>query len=223
VRFGDRNAFQKKNVKARLTKEWGSLREVAWDDETVERIAKIEVLAVNVTHIQRTTVRGGNSRRIFQPTTAWEAHGVMTLPKFIPVKITFTKEPGEFGGFDYALTDTLDEPPITLPVLKVWLSDEKEQKTLIIAEALRDAILSGRKSAHVRFFKNIGEGLLTQVDREKGCSGERRYLIVGMTTFQELHAGSLPRWGLPTDHRYFSIYHLPQDDLGMEHKLIVTR
>jgi hypothetical protein len=210
--------FRKKSVKERLTKNWGSLREVAWDDETVERIAESEVLKVNVTHIQRTTGSGVNRRRIFEQRTDWQVHGVMAYPKFVQVRITFTTDAGEFGGFNYNLEETLDDPSITLPLLEVWLSDENEQKALILNDALRDAILSGRKSAHVRFFKNRGEGLMTQVDKEKGYPSDR-YAILGMITSQELHAGSLPRWGLPTDHRYFSIYHLPQDSLGIEHKL----
>jgi hypothetical protein len=136
----------------------------------------------------------------------------MTYPKFIPVTITFAKEEKQFGGFYYDRSDKHDltnERKINLPLLEVWLSDRDEQKAQLLIGALRDAILSGRKYAGVRFFKKEGEGLMTPADEEHGFSYQSRYSILGLVTWQELHAGRLPKWSLPTDYHDFSLADLP--------------
>jgi len=212
--------FRRKRAKGLTT--WGPLNEVAWDDKTVEWIAKSERLNVKVTHITK-TISLGDMGNIFpsEDTTDWEVHGIMTYPKFIPVTITFTKDEGEFGGFSYNRSDTniFNKRKINLPRLEVWLSDKNEQKALLLNDALRDAISSGRKYAGVRFFKKTGEGLMTQLDKEYGWSQECRYMILGLVTWQELHAGRVPKWTLPTDYNDFSLDDLPEFSSDLDRQL----
>jgi hypothetical protein len=122
------------------------------------------------------------------------------------------KDAGEFGGFSYNRSDNniFNNRKINLPRLEVWLSDENEQKASLLNNALRDAILSGRKYVGVRFFKQKDEGLMTQMDKEKGYSSESRYRILGAITWQELHVDKLPKWTLPTDYNDFSLDDLPE-------------
>ena len=212
--------FRRKRIKT-LT-ELGPLNEVAWDDETVKRIAQNDHFNAKVTHITK-TISLGQSDNISQSSdrTYWEGHGVMTYPKFIPVTITFTKDEQAFGGFSYDRSDnnTFNEQKISLPCLRVWLSDKNEQKAAILSVALSDAIMSGQKYADVRFFKNKDEGLMTPTDKEHGYSYESRYVILGLVTWQDLHAGRLPKWTLPTDHNDFSLDDLPERRLDLDSQL----
>jgi hypothetical protein len=214
--------FKKKKIN-HLTK-WGPLSETAWDDETVKRIAQSEHLNVKITHITKTISLGDRGNNMLPPEdrTDWEVHGVMTYPKFIPVTITFTKDEKQFGGFFYNRSDnnTFNEQKIILPRLEVWLSDDGEQRAVLLSTALRDAILSGRKYAGVRFFKKKDEGLMTQIDKEYGWSYESRYMILGLVTWQELHAGSLPKWTLPTDYNDFSLDDLPESSSDLDRQLV---
>lgn len=200
------------------------LSDIAWDDETVKWIAQSDHLEVKITHINRTISLGGRSddRFRFGDRAECEVHGVMTFPKFIPVKIVFANDEKEFGGFAYDRSDKhnfTDEQKIDLPHLSVWLSDKDEQKARLLIGALRDAILSGRKYAGVRLFKKEGEGLLTPTDKEHGYSYQSRYSVLGFVTWQELHAGRLPKWTLPTDYRNFSLADLPEWRSDLDSKL----
>src|SRR5262249_53567806 len=135
----------------------------------------------------------------------WSVHGVMTYPKFIPVEITFEGDEKQFGGFHYNRQDNEDfnSRKINLPRLEIWLSDRDGQKAELLYAALRDAIMSGSKYVGVRFWKNKGEGLMTQIDKEKGYSYQSRYPILGMVTWPELHAQRPPKWAIPTGYRDF--------------------
>jgi hypothetical protein len=147
--------FRKKGTK-NLTKG-GPLSEIAWDEKTVKWIAQRDRFVVDITHIRRTISLGDNDYGDRIEGTDCEVHGVMydlpgvTYPKFIPVRITFEKENTQFGGFSYQTSDTQ-------PLLEVWLPDRDEQKAQLLIGALRDAILSGRKYACVRFFKKEAKG-----------------------------------------------------------------
>jgi hypothetical protein len=146
---------------------------------------------------------------------------VLTYPKFIVVRISFTTDKKEFGGFSYNSLDdqTFNGRKIKLPLLEVSLSDENEQKALLLNTALRDAIISGRKYAGVRLFKKPGEGLMAPTDKERGYSYESRYTILGLVTWQELHAGRLPKWAMPTDRNDFSLDDLPQNRSDLDEHL----
>src|SRR5262249_19993352 len=76
---------------------WGSLREIAWDDKTVEWIAQSDRLDMRVTHIQK-IVSVGQSIYGGKDSSECSVHGVMTFPKFIPVSITFADDE-RFGAF----------------------------------------------------------------------------------------------------------------------------
>jgi hypothetical protein len=214
--------FRKKRTKT-LTK--GSpLNEIAWDEETVKWIAQSDHLEVKITHINKTISLGGRNDDRFRSegSTQCEVHGLITFPKFIPVKIGFVKDEKQFGGFYYDRShkhDFSDERKINLPVLEVWLSDNDEQKAQLLIGALRDAILSGRKYAGVRLFKKEGEGLMTPTDEERGYSYQSRYSVFGLVTWQELHASRLPKWTLPTDYQDFSLADLPEWRSDLDSKL----
>jgi hypothetical protein len=151
---------------------WGSLTEVAWDDESSNSIAASERLEVRVTRVSSTVslgeMRVGDDRS--RNETEWRVHGVMTRPKFIPVAIKFAEDQKEFGGFFYNRIDDrqVGGKKISVPLLELWLSDQGGRKAQILYNALRDAIVSGRKYVGVRFWKKKGDGLMTPLDREHG-------------------------------------------------------
>ena len=176
---------------------------------------------MRLTNISRTASLGRRPRSLNdqdETRSEWEVHGLLTYPKFIPVNITFTTDSKEFGGFSYNSRDEqrFGERKIILPLLEVWLSDENEQKALLLNTALRDAITSGRKYAGVRLFKKPGESRMTRVDKEHGYSYGSRYTILGLVTWQELHSDRLPKWAVPTDRNDFSLDDLPEGRFDLE-------
>jgi hypothetical protein len=205
--------------------KWGPLTEIAWDDETVKWIAESERLSVEVTHILK-TVSLGQTRTDgeVRHRSEWEVYGVMTRPKFIPVDIAFDNGEGEqFGGFSYdrrdnqSLNGTHD---FNLPFLRLWLSDRDGQKAQLIYEALRHAILSGKKCKNVRFWKKKGDGFMTEVDKEHGWSYQSRYPILGMVAWPELQAVGLPKWAIPADQTDFSLGALPRFRSDLDNQLV---
>ena len=200
----------------------GSVRETAWDDETIKWISQRDQLDVLVTHILKTVSLGMRADTYRgEDRSEWSVHGVMTFPKFIPVDITFTSDEEQFGGFFYDRADNVDfnTRKINLPSLGVWLSDRTGQKAELLYAALRDAIMRGCKHVGVRFWKNKGEGVMTQIDKEHGYSYESRYAILGMVTWPELHAKRLPKWAMPTDYRDFSLNTLPRHPFDLDGQL----
>jgi hypothetical protein len=194
--------------------DWGSLREIAWDTKTVEWIVQIDRLNVHITHMLKTVSLGQmRANDEYRNSSEWSVHGVITSPKFIPVDITFTDDEEQFGGFFYDRRDDqdFDGRTINLPCLGVWLSDGAGQKAELLYAGLRDALTRGSKHLGVRFWKNTGEGLMTQIDKEHGYSYQSRYTILGMVTWPELHAQRLPRWAIPTDYKDFSLHGLPKN------------
>jgi len=208
-----------KRRKAKLLK-LGTLREIAWDDRTVERIAQNDQLNVRITHMSK-TVSLGRSQYGDRNRMEWEVHGVMTFPKFIPVEITFESDDEQFGGFFYNTWDNqeFNGLNIELPCLNIWLSDGDGRKAELLYSALRDAITSGNKYLDVRFWKNKGDGLMTQADKKEGYSYESRYPILGMVTWPGLHAERLPKWALPLGYWDFSLNTLPMQISDLERQL----
>ncbi len=211
-----------KKPKAQLS-DWRTLREIAWDDETVEWIAQSDRLNVRITHISKTVslgqTRADDDR--YRNRSEWSAYGLMSYPKFIPVEITFDGDEKRFGGFSYNRRDDQDfnARKIKLPCLMMWLSDRDGQKAELLYAALRDAIMRGSKHLGARFWKNKGEGLMTQIDKEHGFSYQSRYPILGMVTWAELHAERLPKWAIPTDYRDFSLNALPRHSSDLDKQL----
>src|ERR1700738_1899242 len=191
----------------------GPIREIAWDDKTVEWIAQTKQLNVRITHVLKTVSLGqSQADNEYRDRAEWAVHGVMTSPKFIPVSITFAGNEAQFGGFGYNRMDNYDfnGRKINLPLLEVWLSDQSGQKAELLYAALRDAIMRGGKYCGVRFWKNKGEGLMREIDKEHGYSYQGGYPILGMVTWPELHAKRLPKWAFPTDNWDFSLNTLPE-------------
>jgi hypothetical protein len=189
---------------------WGPLTAVAWDDKTVKRIADSERLRVRITQVLKTVSLRDTSANVAGE-GEWSIHGVMTHPKFIPVEITFTHQDDHFGGFSYDRQDNhnFNKREINLPFLHVWLSDRDGQKAQLLYSTLRDAIVCGQKCADVRFWKEKGKGLMTQIDKEHGFSYESTYEILGMVIWPTLQAAHLPKWAVPTAQIDFSLDALP--------------
>jgi hypothetical protein len=198
---------------------WGSLREIAWDDKTVEWIAQSDRLDVRVTHILKTVSLGQmQANDGSKDSSECSVHGVMTFPKFIPVSITFADDE-RFGAFFYDRRDNhnFNGRKINLPSLGIWLSDRDGKKAELLYAALRDTIMRGSKYLGVRFWKHKGEGLMTQTEKERGYSSQ--YAILGMVTWLELHAQKLPKWAIPTDYRHFSLNALPMNLSDVDRQL----
>jgi len=213
--------FRKKRLNNLTT--WGPLSEIAWDDKTVEWIAQSERLNAKITHITK-TISLGNRAIGFEAEdyrADWAIHGVITHPKLIQIAITFAADERQFGGFSYDRVDNnaFKGLEVKLPLLQIWLSDKSEQKAQLLMGALRDAVMSGRKYAGVRFFKEKNEGLMTPTDKEHGYSYQSRYSISGLVTWQELHASRLPKWTLPSDHNDFSLDDLPERRFDLDKQL----
>lgn len=162
-------------IEARAQKDWmffkrgkiGYLsqhfKNIAWDDRTLKHIADSSQINVQVTNISKTVSLGqmradGEARH----QEDWEVFGVITSPKLIWTHITFTTNDGQFGGFSYnTLERNFREREANLPLLEIWLYDPDEQKAKLLRSAMYDALVSGRKSIGVRFWKAKGDGLMT--------------------------------------------------------------
>jgi hypothetical protein len=60
---------------------------------------------------------------------------------------------------------------------------------------------------------------MTQIDKERGWSYESHYTILGLVTWQELHAQKLPKWALPVGYRDFSLDNLPMSPSDLDGQL----
>jgi hypothetical protein len=73
--------FFKRQRKIHNITKSGPFKEIAWDDETLEWIAKNEQLNVRLTNISRTTSLGKRPHSFNdrdEITSTWEVHGLMT-------------------------------------------------------------------------------------------------------------------------------------------------
>jgi hypothetical protein len=198
--------------------------EIAWDDNTIKWIAENEFLNVRLTHMSKTMSLGqrhSREERWYEPD--WSACGVMTSPKLIPVGIRFSNREHDehFGGFSYDRRDNkaFNERIVNLPFLNVWLSDRDGHKRQVLHSALQDALVGGWRSTGVRFWKEKGQGLMTELDKHHGYSYESSYVIFGMTIWPTLQARCLPRWAVPTDDIDFSLNALPNGVFEFDREL----
>ena len=202
--------FRKKHSTSRS----GAIGPVPWDDATCEKLAGLDRLNVMLTSITRTVMSGtyrGKDDIAPQP-LSFEAHGIMTYPKYIVVDFQFSEDRGGlFGGFSYDIFDPLgrQESEPRVPLMHVWLSDPKIAVDMY--EAHRCALMSGRRYSLVRVWKRKGEGLMTTLDKEHGYSYQSRYEVFGVLTWCTLEARNVPEWALPTAHENFSIRNLPEN------------
>lgn|SRR5262249_8593941 len=138
----------------------------------------------------------------------------MPSPKFIivkmeiPVRETPFEKGGEFGFFRY--DGCYYAPPYgsrtMIPQLSVFLFDEKVATDLY--EAHHCALFRGRRHTLARLWKRKGEGLMTERDQEKMLS--TRCEVLGLTTWCELQASTLPAWALRPWDVGFSLKDLPE-------------
>jgi hypothetical protein len=171
--------------------KYGPLREIAWDEEAVKNIAESQSLSVKITGMTRTVAQGKSGvDRDERHTSEWSGHGVMTLPKFIPVTISFNGGHEEFGGFSYNRLDNQDlndTSDFSLPSLNVWLSDPDGRKAQLIYEALRDAILSGNTYTGVKAIADaISDPAIERVTLVKAEG------IGRLGSFRGRHLGQVP-------------------------------
>src|ERR1700730_843713 len=86
----------------------GPIREIAWDDKTVEWIAQTKQLNVRITHVWKTVSLGqSQADNEYRDRAEWAVHGVMTSPKFIPVSITFAGNEKDWCGDLLSLADRI--------------------------------------------------------------------------------------------------------------------
>jgi hypothetical protein len=186
---------------------------VPWDEKTVAWFVETTRLDVKITSITKTTMFGSGAR----DTLEYEVLGIMTWPKFIAVGIAFEDSNESrtdlFGGFCYNRSDNHDVAGrnVNLPLLDVWLSNWNNETSKAIVEGHRDALLLGRRHSSVRLFKNKGDGVMTDKDREHGWSYESRYSVIGVVTWNVLQSERLPRWALPPGETGFSLEGLPEN------------
>jgi hypothetical protein len=210
--------------KKRTPTKRGPVREVAWDDDTVKWISNSERLNVCLTHICKTVSLGYSSSDRFNADpnssrSTWDVYGMMTYPKFIPTRVSFTgTEEKQFGGFFYDRSDNCNfgGQKISLPMLGIWIFDPDEAKAQLLYSVLRDAIIGGEKYASIRFWKKKGDGLMTATDKEHGWSYESRYAITGMVAWPTVQVRNLPKWALPLDYHDFSLDALPEGSSDLE-------
>ena len=185
---------------------------LAWDEETVEHFAKSNQFNVKITSISKRQGFGMTSRDepVREP-NGHEINGVITYPKYILVTIALEKDLGEFGVWSYKLYNTSSgSENVNVPLLEFVVADPSGD----IAEALHEgqmaALAAGRRYSAVQFWKREGDGAMAAGDRERGCSYESRYPLLGMYTWAELEATDLPNWAVPIWNEQFSLADLPE-------------
>jgi hypothetical protein len=98
-----------------------------------------------------------------------------------------------FGIWYYSIWKNWSAP--TRPgfaALELHVHDDDGKIREALYEALKMALLSGRRYALARFWKREGDGAMTAKDREHGYSYESRYPLFGMYCWSEAEATTLP-------------------------------
>src|SRR5262245_50596646 len=191
----------------------GVIGPVPWDDDTCRKIAGTDRFDVTVTSVTRRVLSGKTQEEIISTPRplSFEAHGIMSYPKYITVQFEFSyRVDGSFGAFSYDILDRIGglDRDVKVPSMHVSLWDPKIAGEMY--EAHLCALMIGRRNSFVRLWKRKGDGSMTARDKEQGYSYESRYEILGVTTWSELEAPGLPEWALPTAHENFSIRDLPE-------------
>jgi hypothetical protein len=190
--------------------------ERAWDDETMALFAKSDRFNVLITNVNRR--RGFGTTRpdegsMHRP-DGYEVSGVILYPKLILVSVEFegSRDNETLGTWFYHLYNHSDSPAkkVDIPFLDMSLMDKDETIRRALFEGHHAALLSGRRYSFVRFWKRPGDGVMTQKDREHGYSYESRYPLIGMYTWAQLEAPSLPAWAVPYENERFSLKNVPE-------------
>jgi hypothetical protein len=192
--------------------------ESAWDEKTVENFAKSRCFDVRITHI---TKRAGFGRALAEDRTLetyeYEISGVITFPKLVLVTVSLRREMhSEFGVWFYNLF--LGTPQLyprgakepDTPNLELHIRDPEGAIAETLYEAHKAALLSGRRYSLARFWKQEGEGVMTQKDKEQGWSFGSSYSLLGMYSWAVVEARNLPPWAAPHGSERYSTEDTPE-------------
>ena len=188
----------------------------AWDEKSVAYFTTATRLEVKITSITKRNGFGvaredGPCGPDRNDLFGYEVSGVITFPKIIPVTVNFdARERETFGAWLYNVYNDATAPTGTgIAFLELYVGDYDGKIREALYEALKTALLSGRRYALARFWKRQGDGAMTTKDREHGWSYESRYPLLGMYCWSEVEATTLPNWAVPYATDKFSLKNLP--------------
>jgi hypothetical protein len=197
--------------KSKKTVQSPAARLRAWDEKTTGVIAAWNHFDVKVTSV---TKRNGFGRthenENMREPDGFEASGIITYPKYMIVSLSFEKSEG-FGGWFYNVFNSPQDSPGTgIPMLEIYLADPERLFAHALHEALKTAILCGRRYTGARMWKRKGDGIMTKTDIEHDYSYESRYPIIGAYIWSEAESVNLPPWARPMASDGFSIENMPE-------------
>ena len=187
--------------------------EVAWDEKSLTHFTKATRFDVQITSVSKRSgfgeTREGELTRDPDP-FGYEVTGVITYPRLILVTVNLEQSGETFGTWFYNIYNDASAPTGTgVAYLELHVSDDNGEIREALYEALKTALLSGRRYTLARFWKREGDGAMTAKDREHGYSYESRYPLFGMYCWSEVEATTLPNWAVPYGADRFSLENLP--------------
>jgi hypothetical protein len=185
-------------------------RRTAWDEESLAHFTKAARFEVQITSVTKRSGFGTRERALMHDPFGYEVSGVITFPKLIPVTVNFERNGETFGTWFYNVYDNASAPTGTgIALLELCVGDDNGKIREALYEALKTALLSGRRYTLARFWKREGDGAMTAKDREHGYSYESRYPLFGMHCWSEVEPTTLPNWAVPYGTDTFSLKNLP--------------
>jgi hypothetical protein len=207
--------FKKKSYPDEPRKE----PEVVWDEESLAHFTKQRQIDVQITSVTKRSEFGeyAEGAPVLDP-FVYEMSGVITFPKLILVTLNFERASRQvtaasdetFGIWYYSIWKKWSAPTGPgIAALELHVTDDDGKIREALYEALKMALLSGRRHTLARFWKREGDGAMTAMDREHGYSYESRYPLFGMYCWSEVEATTLPNWAVPYGTDRFSLKNLP--------------
>jgi hypothetical protein len=187
--------------------------EFAWDEKSLAHFTKTTRFDVQITSVNKRSGFGGMRKGEFmldRSPIEYDVSGVITFPKLIAVTVNFERAAETFGTWFYNIYNDANAPTGTgVACLGLYVGDDNGKIREALYEALKTALLSGRRYTVARFWKREGDGAMTAKDREHGYSYESRYPLFGMYCWSEVEASTLPSWAVPYGADRFSLENLP--------------
>jgi hypothetical protein len=185
--------------------------EMAWDEKSLAHFTKATRFDVQITSVNKRSGFGGTREgELMRDPFGYDVSGVITFPKLIPVTVNFDRSSETFGTWFYNIYNDASAPTGTgVAYLELHVSDDNGKIREALYEALKTALLSGRRYTLARFWKREGDGAMTAKDREHGFSYESRYQLFGIYCWSEVEATTLPNWAVPYGAYKFSLENLP--------------
>src|SRR5262249_38186019 len=118
---------------------------------------------------------------------------------------------GPFGSFGYTVYDchVVRGQKVLLPVLTISLDNGSLEAAEAVFQAHQSALLQGKSSSSVRFWKRKGDGQMSEADYARGYS-DGGYPLLGVMTWDVLQSARLPAWAMPHYLTGFSLENLPR-------------